>query len=408
LKWFDGGVTSPSGFRAGSTRTGLKKQGMDLTVVECPGNASCAALFTQNAVKAAPVMVSMENMEASGGRIRAVVINSGNANACNGKRGIEDARRVIMEASALLDAEPEEVLVSSTGVIGRPLEVERILSGLREVIPSLSGSREAGENSSRAIMTTDTVPKEAAVGIEIGGKEIVIAGMAKGAGMIHPNLATMICVVTTDAAVDPGDLGEITERAAGKSFNMITVDNDQSTNDMLLVMASGASGSPRIQRGEVSYDLFEEALTELCIRLARGLVSDAEGASRCFEVEVRGAASAGDARAVALAVAGSNLVKSAIFGSDPNWGRIVAAAGYSGAKLDPDALGISLSTGSRSMEWVRDGCQISEEKNEEARGFFSGENFSIIVEMGIGEHGARAWGCDLSYEYVRINSEYTS
>ena len=409
MKWFEGGVTSPAGFRAGAVRTGLKKEGMDLTVVECPNTASSAALFTQNAVKAAPVLVSQENLKASNGRIRAVVINSGNANACNGPRGLQDARRVVGESAALLDEDPERVLVASTGVIGRPLDVDRVLAGLGALIPELSDSREAGMMASRAIMTTDTVPKEAAISLDAGGGEIRIAGMAKGAGMIHPNLATMICVITTDARIDPPDLEGITRRAAENSFNMVTIDNDTSTNDMLLVMASGAGNSPRIEEDSGPGSLFEEALTRLCMRLARGLISDAEGASKCFEVEVRGAASLEDARLAARAIAGSNLVKSAIFGCDPNWGRIVAAAGYSGAGVDPDALGVSLVTeGGERMEWVRDGCQISEEKNEEARSFLAKEAFTIVVDLGLGDHGARAWGCDLSYEYVRINSEYTS
>jgi glutamate N-acetyltransferase/amino-acid N-acetyltransferase len=338
-----------------------------------------------------------------------VVINSGNANACNGPRGLEDAWKVMGELAALLGEPPESILVASTGVIGRPLDVEKVLSGLRDIVPTLANSREAGKLASRAIMTTDTLPKEAALSLRKDEDEIRIAGMAKGAGMIHPNLATMICVVTTDARIDPPDLRKITQRAADKSFNMITIDRDTSTNDMLLVMASGAGGSPKIQDGDGSCDLFEEALTTLCIRLAMGLISDGVGAGNMFEVSIRGAATEEDARLVARTIAGSNLVKSAIFGCDPNWGRIVAATGYSGAEVDPDALGISLSVDDGgTLEWVRKGCQISEDKNEEARGYFAQETFTIVVDLGIGSCEARAWGCDLSYEYVRINSEYTS
>jgi glutamate N-acetyltransferase/amino-acid N-acetyltransferase len=258
-------------------------------------------------------------------------------------------------------------------------------------------------------MTTDTVPKEAALSLDADGGEIRIAGMAKGAGMIHPNLATMICVITTDATIEPEVLREITARSADESFNMATIDQDTSTNDMLLVMASGAGESPEIKRDTRLYHHFEDALTRLCVKLAKGLISDGEGASKLFEVEVRGAETEEDARLVARSIAGSNLVKSAIFGCDPNWGRIVAAAGYSGARVDPDTIGVSLRTENASdMEWVRNGCQISEEKNEEAREILAKENFSIVLDLGLGSHRASAWGCDLSYEYVRINSEYTS
>ncbi|MBU7004825.1 MAG: bifunctional glutamate N-acetyltransferase/amino-acid acetyltransferase ArgJ [Theionarchaea archaeon] len=409
MRWIEGGVTTPKGFRAGSARTGLKKKGLDLTVIECPGTANCAALFTQNAVKAAPVILSQDHLKKRAGRARAVVINSGNANACNGSRGMKDASRVASEAATLLGDAPESILVSSTGVIGRPLDVDKVLAGLGTIIPELADSREAGMLASRAIMTTDTVPKEAALSLNADGGEIVIAGIAKGAGMIHPNLATMICVITTDASIEPEELREITKRAADESFNMATIDRDTSTNDMLLVMASGAGRSPEILKGDRLYNQFEEALTRLCIKLAKDLISDGEGASRLFEVEVSGASTKADARLVARSIAGSNLVKSAVFGCDPNWGRIVAAAGYSGARVDPDCIDISLRTESgKNMEWVRCGCQISEEKNEEAREFFAEENFLIGVDLGLGSHGARAWGCDLSYEYVRINSEYTS
>jgi glutamate N-acetyltransferase/amino-acid N-acetyltransferase len=355
------------------------------------------------------VLLSQDHLRKDAGKARAVVINSGNANACNGPRGMEDAVRVASEAAVLLDDVPENILVSSTGVIGRPLDVDKVISGLGRIIPELENSREAGMLASRAIMTTDTVPKVAALSLDTDGEEIRIAGMAKGAGMIHPNLATMICVITTDARIEPGELREITLRAADESFNMATIDQDTSTNDMLLVMASGAGGSLELKRGSRPYDQFEEALTRLCVKLAKGLISDGEGASKLFEVEVQGAGTKEDARLVARSIAGSNLVKSAIFGCDPNWGRIVAAAGYSGARVNPDTIGVSLRTENGSdMEWVRGGCQISEEKNEEAREILALENFSIVLDLGLGSHGARAWGCDLSYEYVRINSEYTS
>ncbi len=408
MDWFDGGVTSPKGFKASAMATGLKKDGLDLTLIDCPTEANCAALFTSNLVKAAPVMLSMQNLQRSGGVARAAVINSGNANACNGPQGMIDAKRTTERCADLLDTSPEKVLLGSTGVIGRPLPVQKVISGLESIVPNLSSNRRAGRMAAEAIMTTDSVPKEAAMSFDVGNEPMIIGGMAKGAGMIHPNLATMLCVITTDAGIHPHNLYGATREAADQSFNMITIDRDTSTNDMLLVMASGRRGSPHLtSREELS--VFGEALTQLCVNLAKKMVRDGEGASKIFEVEVIGATTPKDARVCARSIAGSNLVKTAIFGRDPNWGRIIAAAGYSGAEVDQERIGLSLESKDGSpLVWVAKGQQISEERNEEARGIISKDEFKIRLDLGLGQSRATAWGCDLSYEYVRVNSEYTS
>lgn len=405
----DGGVTSPKGFRASAVRAGLKKEGLDLVVLECPSGAACAGLFTSNAVKAAPVLVSMRSLKRSRGRVRAVVVNSGNANACNGSRGLDDAGNVASKCAQLLGTSVWKVLLASTGVIGRPLPLAKVLAGLELAIPNLDSSRAASRAAAQAIMTTDRVPKEAAVMVKYKAGSFVIGGMAKGVGMIHPNLATMLCLVTTDARIEAGPLARALKEAADRSFNMISVDRDTSTNDTLLAMASGLSSSPPVRAKGQAFGLFKDALSEVCISLAKQMVRDGEGATKIFEVEVSGARSLSDARLCARSIAGSNLVKSAVFGCDPNWGRILAAAGYSGASIDQDVVKVSLETpDGRSMEWVAGGQQISEDRNEAARKFLGEESFRIKLDLGLGRFRATAWGCDLTYDYVKVNSEYTT
>lgn len=409
MKYIEGGVTAPKGFKAWGCRSGVKRKGLDLAVLDCPGGASSAGLFTSNSVKAAPVVVSMEHLKSSDGYARAVVANSGNANACNGERGMRDARAVARRSAELLDTSPESVLLASTGVIGRPMQTDRILAGLETLVPRLSAGREADLMASRAIMTTDTVPKEAALSYEFDGDMITLGGMAKGAGMIHPHLATMLGFLTTDADIDPGPLRKALSCAADRSFNMISVDGDMSTNDTLFILSSGGGSKKSIEPGTEGYMLFLRALTEVCVRLAKGMVRDAEGASTLFEVHVTGAMSQDDARRSARAVARSNLVKTAIFGRDPNWGRILAAIGYSGAEIDQDRVDISLEAGEGPpLEWVSRGQQVSEKRNERARELLGEPEFKVNVDLGLGECEASSWGCDLSYEYVKINSEYTT
>jgi glutamate N-acetyltransferase/amino-acid N-acetyltransferase len=410
MEWLDGGVTSPIGLRASTAKSGFKVKGRpDLALLDCPTDSVCTGLFTSNAVRSASVITSIENLKQSGGVTRAVVINTGIANTCTGRDGLAASKSTCEKCASLLGTTPEKVLLASTGIIGRRLPVDKVMIGLESATPHLSGSREAGRKAAQAIMTTDTVAKEAAVRIPYGDEEIIIGGMAKGAGMIHPNLATMLCFITTDAHIDLSSLSKATKRAVESSFNMITVDRDTSTNDTLLVMSSGLSNCLEVIPGEEIYSLFQEALTELCTHLAKKLVRDGEGANKILEIEVVGARSKEDARVCARAIAGSNLVKSAIFGSDPNWGRIMAAAGYSGAKLDPSSVNINLlSDDGRKLSWVKGGQQISEQRNEEARVILEKDSIKINVDLNKGEFRATAWGCDLSNDYIKINSKYTS
>ncbi len=404
----DGGITTPRGFRASAVAAGIKRSGLDLMVAECPTEAICVGLFTSNAVKAAPVLVSMDNLRRSGGVVRAVVVNSGNANACNGRSGLDGARMTTRKAAELLGSSPEKILLASTGVIGRPLPLDRIIAGLEKAIPRLSTERVASKEASMAIMTTDRVPKETAMRVSFGQRTVTIGGVAKGVGMIHPQLATMLCLLTTDVAADRPTLFAALKEAADQSFNMVSVDRDTSTNDTLILMASGLSNHS-ISLDDRDFQRFQEALTEVCVDLAKRMVRDGEGATKTFEVVVVGASSRGDARLCARSIASSNLVKTAVFGCDPNWGRMVAAAGYSGARVDQDRVKIRLEDDEgSSLDWVENGCQISERANEQAKRFLCRDSFRLVFDLGLGSFSARAWGCDLTYDYVKVNSQYTT
>ncbi len=409
MRFFEGGITAPNGFKASSCSSGIKASGRDIALIDSTVEANCAGLFTTNAVKAAPVLVTMEHLGASGGLARALVVNSGNANACNGEQGLKDAGRIASCFSERLGTSPERILLASTGVIGRRLPAEKILTSADRLVKGLSGDRQSSHEAALAIMTTDTVPKEVALELEIGGKKVRIAGMAKGAGMIHPNLATMLAFVTTDAGMKPRTLKNSLERAADTSFNMITVDGDMSTNDTLLAMANGRSRAPNIVSNSAEHALFTRGLARVCINLAKSLIRDAEGSNHLFEIRVKGAASPEDAKICARSISRSNLVKSAIFGQDPNWGRIMAAAGYSGAEIDQESVCIGLCSDSGEIiDWVKNGQQISEKRNQKAKDILALPSFRIEVDLGLGPHEALSWGCDLSYDYVKINSEYTT
>lgn len=392
-----GGVTAPAGFLASGVRCGLKNGKRDLALLYSEKPASVAGVFTQNKVKAAPVVLTRERVK--GGRARAVVINSGNANACTGARGMEDARRMTAEVSKLLDIPEDGVLVSSTGVIGQPLPMDKIIPGIGRAVAELSSG--GGRDAAEAIMTTDTVTKEAAVSLELGGISVTVGGMAKGSGMIHPNMATMLAFITTDAAVSPGALHPALRYAVDRSFNMITVDGDTSTNDMVLVMANGAAGGREINEGDKEFPVFREALLQVCTRLAVMIARDGEGATKLLEVKVINAPTEKDARLAARAVAASSLVKSAVFGEDANWGRILCAIGYSGADFDPGKIDIFIG----DEQVARDGgaLDFSEEKAAE---ILSAGHVTVLVDMKAGQYGATAWGCDLTYDYVKINASY--
>jgi len=391
-----GGVTSPGGFLAGATSAGIKNKdrsrldlGILFSKVPCPA----AAVFTTNKVKAAPVVLSQKRLQK--GRASAVIMNSGCANACTGEQGMADALEMTGLAARHVGVSPEDVLVASTGVIGVTLPMERIRAAMPNVVLSVEG----GHGLARAIMTTDTVPKEVAVKAD----DYIIGGMIKGAGMIHPDLATMLCFLTTDAAIDVNFLGQALRKAVDISFNMVSIDGDNSTNDTVLVMANGMAGNKPIVQGSRKAEAFQQALNKACIYLAREVARDGEGATKLIEVSVSGAASAGDARRAARTVVSSSLVKAAVHGSDPNWGRVLAAAGRSGAALKAEKLELYIG----DTRVVKDGAPVPFNKKEVVR-HLDGKEVYIALNLNIGSAEATAWGCDLSEEYVKINAEYTT
>ena len=396
----NGSVTSPQGFLAAGIHAGVKDatDRKDLALVQSLVPASAAAVYTTNQVQAAPIHIDREHLQ--DGRARAVVLNSGNANACTGEQGLEDGRRMCRLAAATLGLEPADVLVCSTGVIGVELPMDAIERGIPEVATALS--TDGGREAAAAIMTTDTVSKSCAVELELEGKPVRIGGMAKGAGMIAPNMATMLCVITTDAAVEPGLLQDLLSRAVQRSFNCITVDGDMSTNDTVIVLANGAAGS-RVEREISGFEDFCTALEELCRQLARMIARDGEGATKLVSIQVRRAPTAAAARQVGLAVANSNLVKTALFGCDPNWGRILCAVGYSGVAVDPDQVQVELC----GTPIYRNGAGLDFEQ-EELIEAMRAEDIPIDIDLGQGSASAEIYTCDLSYDYVRINAEYTT
>jgi glutamate N-acetyltransferase/amino-acid N-acetyltransferase len=395
----DGSVTSAQGFRAGALAAGIKASGnLDLGIwaSEAPGVA--AATFTQNAFPAAPVILSRERVRANA-RAQAVVFNAGNANACNGNDGLANAREMTDLAAGLLEISADLVLVASTGIIGVPLPMDRVRSG----IPRVQLRADGGHEAARAIMTTDTKPKEAAVAVEIGGREVRIGAMTKGVGMIHPNMATMLAYIGTDAALDPDFARSALKRAVDRSFNMITVDGDTSTNDSCFLIANGLSGAAPLSGDGADAERFQAALEDVCVTLARKMAADGEGATKLLQVDVTGAASEADARAAARAVVGSSLVKAALHGDDPNWGRVFAAVGNSSAKVD--FLKAALWIG--SVQVARDGISTGASRDD-ARAQMAGEEVTFRVDLGLGQGSARAWGCDLTEAYVVENSAYST
>jgi len=393
-----GGVTSPGGFLAGVTSAGInhhKEGSPDLGMLVSEVTGTAAAVFTGNLVKAAPVVVSQRRVQ--GGKAAAVVVNSGCANACTGERGLRDAGEMAELAARHAGVSPADVLVASTGIIGEWLPMERI----RAAVPQIALSAEGGHELARAIMTTDTVPKEVAVRADEGN--FVIGGTAKGSGMIHPDMATLLCFLTTDAVVDVEFLRSALREAVDTSFNMVTIDGDTSTNDMVLIIANGFSGGETIVSGSRQAEVFRQALNEVCIYLARVIARDGEGATKLIEVNVNGATSLTDARLVARTIANSPLFKAAVHGSDPNWGRVIAAAGRSGVELSPDRLDLYIG----SICLVKKGLQASFNR-QEVVGLLDGDEVSVSLNLNLGNASATAWGCDLSEEYVTINSEYTT
>jgi len=392
----------PKGFRFAATACGLKKTGaLDLALISSDAPASAAAVFTQNLVVAAPVKLSRKNLRESKGRMRAVVVNAGNANCATGVLGDSVAHRTNQEAARRMLLVPQEVFVCSTGVIGVQLPVEKILRAL----PSLARNRRASARSfaelSLAICTTDTRPKTASATFKMYGKRIHLVGCAKGAGMIHPNMATTLAFVVTDAAISPSLLPKTLRDIASRTFNSISVDGDTSTNDTLLVLANGAAGAPAIANGGKAHRQFSAALEEVCGSLARQIVADGEGAQRVIEIQVRRARTESAARKIAETIATSPLVKTAFAGGDPNWGRIFAAAGRSGVKFDPALVEISMA----GIKVLRKGQPLDFNERAASNRLLA-DHVAIVVDLHAGKSHARYWTCDFTAEYVRVNASY--
>ncbi|MGE5576301.1 MAG: bifunctional glutamate N-acetyltransferase/amino-acid acetyltransferase ArgJ [Syntrophothermus sp.] len=395
-----GGVTAPRGFLAAGVSCGIKKNGKkDLCLVYSQAPAAAAAVFTTNKVKAAPVILSMEHLCRQ--KARAVVINSGNANACTGEQGLADARAMAAGVAGALDIPAEEVVVGSTGVIGVRLPIEKVLWGIRQAAKELSST--GGGEAVQAIMTTDTMVKEYAVTVPIGGNPVTVGGMAKGSGMIHPQMATMLSVITTDAAISAPLLKLALSGVIDHTFNMITVDGDTSTNDMVVVLANGQAQNPPIAEQGEDYARFYAALHEVAGYLARAIVRDGEGASKFIEVRVEHAPTNAAAKKIAKAIATSNLVKTAVYGEDANWGRILCAAGY--AEADFDVGKVDIFIGPEMVAHRGEACQFSEER---AKFLLSQKEILIRVDLNQGENDAVVWTCDLTHDYVNINASYRS
>jgi glutamate N-acetyltransferase/amino-acid N-acetyltransferase len=401
LEWLEGGVTAVPGILAGAVAAGIKPSGRkDLALVHSPTPARVATVFTSNQVKGAPVLVSTEH--ARGGVAQAIIASSGCANVCTGEQGIRDAREMTKAVADLLRISPQHVLIAATGVIGVPLPMDRIRAAMPKLVKALSP--QGGRAAAEAIMTTDTRPKEAALRVEVSGRPVTLGGMAKGVGMMEPHLATMFCFVTTDAVIARDALSGITRRAVDRSFNRITVDGDQSTSDTVAVLANGLAENAALERGSRGLRQFARGLEALMDRLARMLVADGEGATKLVTVTVRGAASRRDATAAARSVANSLLVKTAINGQDPNWGRIMMALGKAAARVDQTRVTITF--GEETMVergMLREGVRL-----EKIREVMTAPEYGITIDLGLGSGEDRVLTCDLSEEYVRINAKYTT
>ena len=397
-----GGVTSPKGFLAAGVHAGLKRQKKDMALIVSAASAVSAGTFTTNKVKAAPVLWDMETLK--GETHKAIVVNSGNANACTAEQGLKDAGESAAYAADLLGLTQKEVFVASTGVIGVPLDMDKIKHGISMLVPCLSSD---GHSAAEAIMTTDTFPKEAAASVEINGKTVTVGGMSKGSGMIHPNMATTLSFITTDAAVSKKDLQAMLGTTVDDTYNMVSVDGDTSTNDTVLVLANGMAGNDVLTPGTEEWSLFEEAFRYVLGTLARYLARDGEGATRFIEMDVENALTKKDAKILARSVVSSSLVKAAFFGADANWGRILCAMGYSGADFDPSLVDLSFTSPAGTIQVVKNGEPLPFDE-EKAKKILSEKEITAIADCHQGIFSAQAWGCDLTYDYVKINGDYRS
>lgn len=400
----EGGILDVKGYKANGIAAGIKRMRKDLSIIysTVPGTAA-AGTFTTNKVRAAPVTVTERNIR--GGYGRAIVCNAGCANAATGEQGLRDAAEMARLTAACLNIQPEEVIVASTGVIGRHLPMDIVREGIKNCAGTLDQAQPG--NVAAAMMTTDLVPKEVLVEAEINGTVVRFGGVAKGSGMIHPNMATMLGWIVTDCAIEPAVLQTALREVVNRTFNMISVDGDTSTNDMTAVLANGAAGNPVVTR-QRGYSQFKEALGLACETLAKKIARDGEGATTLIEVRIENARSMEDARVAARSVTKSPLVKSAVFGRDPNWGRILAAVGYSGAEFDPAKVDVLMKSAAGAAWVLRNGEPCETLDKDGLRRIVDRDHVVFVVDLHDGEHTATAWGCDLTYDYVKINADYTT
>ncbi|SHJ06273.1 bifunctional glutamate N-acetyltransferase/amino-acid acetyltransferase ArgJ [Parasporobacterium paucivorans] len=407
IQMIEGGITTPAGFKAASHEAGIKKrQKKDMAMIYSEVPCETAGTFTKNLVKAAPVIWDM-NLVRSNEPGHAIVINSGVANACTGQEGYKYCEDMAKETAAKLGIKPESVYVASTGVIGKQLPMDKIISGIDVLASRLQDGKEAGEMAALAIMTTDTAPKEAAVRFEIGGKEVTIGGMCKGSGMIHPNMCTMLSFLSTDVSITKALLQEALLEAVQDTYNMVSVDGDTSTNDTVLILANGLAENIMITEKNEDYRTFLAAMQVINEYLAKKIAGDGEGATALFEVKVINAEETNQAKELAKSIVSSSLTKAAIFGHDANWGRILCAMGYSGAEFNPDKTDIYFESAAGKIKLVENGMATAYSE-EEATKILSEPEVTVIADIKAGNARATAWGCDLTYDYIKINADYRS
>ncbi|PNV59354.1 ornithine acetyltransferase [Clostridium sp. chh4-2] len=407
MKKIEGGVTAAKGFKAASTAAGIKyKDRTDMAMIYSEAPCKAAGTFTTNVVKAAPVKWDQDIVKNSL-YAQAVVVNAGIANACTGAEGFGYCKDTAAAAAEALGVPENAVLVASTGVIGKQLPMDKLAAGVKAMAPLLDSSLESGTSAAKAIMTTDTVKKEVAVQVEIGGQTVTIGGMCKGSGMIHPNMCTMLAFVTTDAAISKEMLQQALSEDIKDTYNMISVDGDTSTNDTVLLLANGMAGNPEIKEAGADYDAFKQALNYINETLAKKMAGDGEGCTALFEVKVIGAESKEQAVILSKSIITSSLTKAAIFGHDANWGRILCAMGYSGAQFDPEKVDLFFESAAGKMQIIENGVAL-DYSEEEATKILSEPEVTAIADVKMGDACATAWGCDLTFDYVKINADYRS
>lgn len=407
MKYIDGGVTAAKGFQAAGGAAGIKKEGMkDMALVYSEVPCVAAGTFTTNVVKAAPVKWD-QSIVYHHPTAQAIVCNSGVANACTGEEGFGYCKETASTAAGVLNVPEDAVLVASTGVIGKQIPMDKIAAGVKMLAPKLAATREAASEAAQAIMTTDTKQKEVAVTFTVGEKEVTIGGMCKGSGMIHPNMCTMLAFVTTDLAITKELLQEALSAVVKDTYNMVSVDGDTSTNDTVLLLANGLAGNPEITEKNKDYEAFLEALLEVNTVLAKKIAGDGEGATALFEVKIVGAKSKEDAVILSKSVVTSSLTKAAIYGHDANWGRILCAMGYSGVSFDPEKVDLFFESAAGKLQIIENGVAV-DYSEEEATKILSEPEVTAIADVKMGEESATAWGCDLTYDYVKINADYRS